>query len=91
MEMLTTAADPPRTRSSPTTPPSARLVARPARPAPHRGAGGPQRSRDRHVARGKLLPRERVDVLLDEGSPFLEVAPLAGLDGSTTATHRARA
>lgn len=40
-------------------------------------AGGPQSSRDRHVARGKLLPRERIDRLLDEGSPFLEIAPLA--------------
>ncbi|MEA5454613.1 carboxyl transferase domain-containing protein [Sinomonas sp. JGH33] len=39
--------------------------------------GGPPRSRERHVGRGKLLPRERIDVLLDEGSPFLEIAPLA--------------
>lgn len=39
--------------------------------------GGPERSRERHVARGKLLPRERVARVLDEGSPFLEVAPLA--------------
>ena len=39
--------------------------------------GGPERARDRHVARGKLLPRDRVDELLDPGSPFLEVAPLA--------------
>ena len=39
--------------------------------------GGPERSRQRHVARGKLLPRERIDELLDEGSPFLEIAPLA--------------
>ncbi|MFJ2618325.1 carboxyl transferase domain-containing protein [Glutamicibacter sp. NPDC087344] len=39
--------------------------------------GGSQKSRDRHVERGKLLPRDRVDRLLDEGSPFLEVAPLA--------------
>jgi len=39
--------------------------------------GGPERSRERHVARGKLLPRDRVDELLDEGSPFLELAPLA--------------
>ena len=39
--------------------------------------GGPQRARERHVARGKLLPRDRVDGLLDPGSPFLEVAPLA--------------
>ena len=39
--------------------------------------GGPAKSRERHVARGKLLPRERIDYLLDEGSPFLEIAPLA--------------
>ncbi|MDQ0612915.1 3-methylcrotonyl-CoA carboxylase beta subunit [Microbacterium sp. W4I4] len=39
--------------------------------------GGPQRSRERHVARGKLLPRDRVTRLLDEGSPFIEIAPLA--------------
>jgi len=39
--------------------------------------GGPQRSRERHVARGKLLPRDRVDGLLDPGSPLLEIAPLA--------------
>ncbi|WP_168627677.1 carboxyl transferase domain-containing protein [Cryobacterium sp. BB307] len=39
--------------------------------------GGPERSRERHVARGKLLPRDRVDALLDDGSPFLEIAPLA--------------
>lgn len=40
-------------------------------------AGGPERSRERHLARGKLLPRDRIDTLLDEGSPFLEIAPLA--------------
>jgi 3-methylcrotonyl-CoA carboxylase beta subunit len=39
--------------------------------------GGPQRARERHVARGKLLPRDRVDALLDPGSPFLELSPLA--------------
>ncbi|WP_432245867.1 carboxyl transferase domain-containing protein [Arthrobacter sp. G.S.26] len=39
--------------------------------------GGPEKSRQRHVARGKLLPRERIDGLLDDGSPFLEIAPLA--------------
>lgn len=39
--------------------------------------GGPAKSRERHLARGKLLPRERIDFLLDEGSPFLEIAPLA--------------
>ncbi|HLU61216.1 MAG TPA: carboxyl transferase domain-containing protein [Gammaproteobacteria bacterium] len=39
--------------------------------------GGPEKARDKHVARGKLLPRERVEALLDEGSPFLELSPLA--------------
>ncbi|MEE1928194.1 carboxyl transferase domain-containing protein [Streptomyces sp. TRM 70351] len=39
--------------------------------------GGGERARARHTARGKLLPRERVDGLLDPGSPFLELAPLA--------------
>ena len=39
--------------------------------------GGNEQSRQRHVARGKLLPRDRVDRLLDPGSPFLELAPLA--------------
>ncbi|MDT0167132.1 carboxyl transferase domain-containing protein [Actinotalea sp. AC32] len=39
--------------------------------------GGSEASRARHVARGKLLPRDRVDALLDPGSPFLELAPLA--------------
>lgn len=39
--------------------------------------GGSQAARDRHVARGKLLPRDRIDHLLDPGSPFLEIAPLA--------------
>ena len=39
--------------------------------------GGPAKARERHVGRGKLLPRDRVDGLLDAGSPFLEIAPLA--------------
>ena len=39
--------------------------------------GGSEASRERHIARGKLLPRDRVNRLLDEDSPFLEVAPLA--------------
>ncbi|MBF6183139.1 carboxyl transferase domain-containing protein [Nocardia otitidiscaviarum] len=39
--------------------------------------GGPEKARERHLARGKLLPRQRVDQLLDPGSPFLELAPLA--------------
>ena len=39
--------------------------------------GGPEASRDRHVSRSKLLPRERVERLLDPGSPFLEIGQLA--------------
>ena len=39
--------------------------------------GGGERARERHVARGKLLPRERVTRLLDPGSPFLEIGQLA--------------
>ena len=39
--------------------------------------GGSERSRTRHVERGKLLPRERVDRLVDPSSPFLELSPLA--------------
>jgi 3-methylcrotonyl-CoA carboxylase beta subunit len=40
-------------------------------------SGGPVRAQERHIARGKLLPRERVDALLDRGSAFLELSPLA--------------
>jgi 3-methylcrotonyl-CoA carboxylase beta subunit len=40
-------------------------------------AGGGEKSARRHVERGKLLPRERVERLLDRGSPFLELSPLA--------------
>ncbi|MDF2968030.1 MAG: methylcrotonoyl-CoA carboxylase [Nocardioidaceae bacterium] len=39
--------------------------------------GGSAQARDRHTARGKLLVRDRVDRLLDPGSPFLELSPLA--------------
>ena len=42
--------------------------------------GGPEKHRDRHVARGKLLPRDRVERLLDPGSPFLEIGQLAACD-----------
>ena len=39
--------------------------------------GGTARTRERHVTRGKLLPRERVARLIDPGSPFLEIGALA--------------
>ena len=41
-------------------------------------AGGDEKARKRHQAAGKLLPRDRVHALLDPGSPFLELAELAG-------------
>ena len=41
--------------------------------------GGPKRARERHLARGKLLPRDRVTRLIDPGSPFLELGALAAL------------
>jgi len=42
--------------------------------------GGGEGPRAKHLGRGKLLPRDRVEQLLDAGSPFLEVAPLAALN-----------
>jgi 3-methylcrotonyl-CoA carboxylase beta subunit len=51
--------------------------------------GGPQRARERHVSRGKLLPRERVMRLLDPGSPFLELSPLAAFGMYDDAIHGA--
>ncbi|MFT3718075.1 carboxyl transferase domain-containing protein [Pseudorhodoferax sp.] len=42
--------------------------------------GGGAAARARHTARGKLLPRERVQLLLDPGTPFLELSPLAALN-----------
>ncbi|MEN9843844.1 MAG: hypothetical protein RLZZ612_1673 [Pseudomonadota bacterium] len=41
--------------------------------------GGGEAARAKHTARGKLLPRDRVQMLLDPGTPFLELAPLAAL------------
>lgn len=40
--------------------------------------GGGAKAMQKHLARNKLLPRERVATLLDAGSPFLELSPLAG-------------
>ena len=42
--------------------------------------GGGDKARERHTARGKLLVRDRITALLDPGSPFLEIAPLAAED-----------
>ncbi|MEZ5530827.1 MAG: carboxyl transferase domain-containing protein [Steroidobacteraceae bacterium] len=56
-----------------------RLVADLRRELARAARGGSDEARARHTARGKLLPRERVTALLDPGSPFLEIAPLAAL------------
>src|SRR5437868_10431079 len=48
-----------------------------AQQAAKAAAGGGAAARDKHTARGKLLPRDRVQMLLDPGTPFLEIAPLA--------------
>ena len=50
--------------------------------------GGGDKARERHLSRGKLLPRERVRTLLDPGSPFLELSQLAAYDmyGDTIAS-----
>jgi 3-methylcrotonyl-CoA carboxylase beta subunit len=42
--------------------------------------GGPEKARERHLSRGKLLPRDRVLNLIDPGSPFLEIGSLAAFD-----------
>ncbi|HEU4659940.1 MAG TPA: carboxyl transferase domain-containing protein [Pseudolabrys sp.] len=51
--------------------------------------GGSEKARDRHVARGKLLPRDRVMTLIDAGSPFLELSPLAAYGMYEDAIHGA--
>jgi len=51
--------------------------------------GGSARARERHVAGGKLLPRDRVMTLLDPGAPFLELSPLAANGMYDDAIHGA--
>ncbi len=43
----------------------------------HIAQGGPERAREKHIARGKLLPRDRVSTLIDPGTAFLELSQLA--------------
>jgi 3-methylcrotonyl-CoA carboxylase beta subunit len=51
--------------------------------------GGSPRARERHAARGKLSPRERIARLLDPGAPFLELSPLAAYGLYDDAIHGA--
>ncbi|HWI35913.1 MAG TPA: carboxyl transferase domain-containing protein, partial [Burkholderiales bacterium] len=51
--------------------------------------GGEKSARDRHTARGKMLPRDRVRNLLDPGAPFLEIGQLAAYGMYTGDVHSA--
>ncbi len=42
--------------------------------------GGPEKARDKHIERGKLLARDRINLLVDPNTPFLELSPLAAID-----------
>src|SRR5690606_38178110 len=42
--------------------------------------GGGEKAVSKHTKRGKFLPRERIEKIIDDGSPFLELSTLAGLD-----------
>ena len=52
-------------------------------------AGAPEKLKERHASRGKLLPRDRVLRLIDPGSPFLELSPLAALGMYSKDIHAA--
>jgi len=65
------------------------LVAELERQRAAAAAGGPARARERHLARGKLLPRDRLLTLLDPGAPFLELSPLAANGMYEDAIHAA--
>ncbi|GAB3124220.1 carboxyl transferase domain-containing protein [Glaciibacter psychrotolerans] len=77
METLTSRLDPTDTTFASRATAQRRLVAELRERVAVAALGGPEKSRQRHQERGKLLPRERIDELLDAGSPFLEIAPLA--------------
>jgi 3-methylcrotonyl-CoA carboxylase beta subunit len=65
------------------------LVAELGRHREAAAAGGPARARERHLGRGKLLPRDRVMTLIDPGSPFVELSPLAANGMYDDAIHGA--
>ncbi len=80
MTILTSAADPASSEFTTNDVTQRALAAELAERLATVARGGPERSRHRHTDRGKLLPRERITTLLDPGSPFLEIAPLAAWD-----------
>ncbi|HEU4378222.1 MAG TPA: carboxyl transferase domain-containing protein [Hyphomicrobiaceae bacterium] len=65
------------------------LVADLARKRLESGSGGPDKLKERHATRGKLLPRDRVLRLIDPGSPFLELSPMAAYGMYTKDIHGA--
>ncbi len=65
------------------------LIAELERKRAEAAEGGPARARERHLARGKLLPRQRVLALLDPSTPFLELSPLAANGMYEDAIHGA--
>src|SRR5688500_8337238 len=77
MDALRSAADPSSEGFRRTTADHEKLVEDLRRELATAALGGDERSRARHKDRGKLLPRERVDALVDPASPFLELSPMA--------------
>jgi len=76
-EVLTSKADPTSERFQRNVEAHTALVADLRAKLAEVALGGGEKARERHTSRGKLLPRDRVDALLDWGSPFLELSPLA--------------
>lgn len=77
MEQLRTAVDPASPEATARAASMDALVAELRERLAAAARGGSEAAREKHRARGKLLARERIDRLLDPGSPFLEIAPLA--------------
>ena len=65
------------------------LVPTSRRSALEAASGGPDKLKERHASRGKLLPRDRVLRLIDPGSPFLELSPMAAYGMYTKDIHGA--
>jgi 3-methylcrotonyl-CoA carboxylase beta subunit len=77
---LTTAHDPHAPRSIANRQAMAAIVADLREKTAAAAVGGPGKAREKHLSRGKLLPRQRVERLLDPGTAFLELSPLAAHD-----------
>ncbi|MGN6325317.1 carboxyl transferase domain-containing protein [Pseudolysinimonas sp.] len=80
MTVLTTSVDPGSASAAANDADQRALVAELRERLATAALGGSPAAREKHVARGKLLARDRIDRLLDEDSPFLEIAPLAAFE-----------